>query len=725
MKQKLRSSIILLFVFLLNSNSIFSLGFNSVHTPDGVNIIAVGNSGLIYRSHNGGNSWSSYTISSANFNSVYSLNNNVWISGNDGRIYKTQKTNSAINSYGIGITNSILSVYFVDDNNGFLCGEGGIVYKTINGGINWSASGTGITSVKLNSISFSDNQKGITVGDNGAVYVTSNGGATWSMESIGTTKKLLKAKYFPDGIAVVGEYGTLYLKQVGGNWTSVNTRIVTDITGVTGSGINDIHVCGGGGFIRNNKNGDARFYTFEANPMIANLVDIFYYDSNLAFAISSFNTAIIRTTNGGSTWALTAGTTMSYQWQSKLTSSGGIGNNLCQHPIDRNSMYVAYGSRIFVSRNRGDNWTQIATMTGPGITNGRAHSFYVSPIDTNIWLAAIANVSPDKVIRSTDYGVTWTSVLEKNFTNYGQPLEMDQNNPNVFFFAPDNGGFWKSTNNGETFTEISNYPFRSPCDIIITWDSSNVIFLGDGVTGSGQAQIFKSANGGVNWTSVITLSTSSETPSMCNSVFEQNEVYSTEWPGPNFYETEDFGKTWRINYTTGFSGWASGIAFEDPNVIVIGNYGPQSAFTFNDGFTYTHIGSLAGSGAGILVPEKNYVLNMQTSTLYKLNVTYSVLTSVNENIISVNVPEKFNLYQNYPNPFNPVTNIKFDLPNPGNISLKVYDQIGREVKIIVEGFRNAGSYELNFEADELSSGIYFYKLISDDAAITKKMLLVK
>lgn len=719
MKKYIIFSLAFLFTFLLSSNLILAQGFNSISTADGVNIIAVGNNGLIFRSQNSGNSWSSYTISTVNFKNVFSFNNNVWIAGDNGEIYKTLKVNSPVDAIDLGITTSINSICFLNDNNGFLCGDGGIVYKTVNGGINWTTANTGINSVRLNSICFLNDNKGVVVGDNGKVYTTVNGGDNWTPEVISTTRNLLKVKYFADGIALVGEYGTLFLKQNSSAWESVNTRIVTDINGITGSDLNNVHVCGGGGFIRNNRNGDARFYSFEANPMIANLVDIFYYDANNAFAVSSLNTAIIKTTNGGSTWTLTAGAAMSYQWQSKLSAGSGIGNNLCQHPTDRNAVFVVYGSTVYISRNRGENWTTVGTVSG----GGSAHSFYVSPLDTNIWMCAITG-STDRVTRSTNYGATWTTIISKNFSNYGQPLEMDQNNPSTYYFAPDNGGFYRSTDNGASFTEISNnYPFRSPCDILVMWDSSNVVFVGDGITGSGQAVIYKSVNGGANWTAVKTVN-SSESPSMCNGVFEQADVYATEWSGSNWYESEDYGSTWTTAFSTGFSGWGSGVCFEDPNVILIGNYGSQSAFTYN-GQDYTNIGGLGGAGAGILVMEKNLILNMQTSATYKLKVNYSVLTSSNENVYSVEIPGNYDLSQNFPNPFNPSTKIKFALPKSENVMLKVYNQLGKEVTTLSEGFKNAGTYEITFDASYLSSGIYFYKLTTGSVSLTKKMLLVK
>jgi len=718
MKKNILLSIFFLSVMLISSNTVFSLGFNSIDTPDGVNVIAVGDNGLIFRSTNTGSTWSSFTLPSANFKDVVSFNDNVWIAGDNGKIYKTEIINAAITAYSIGVTNTLRSIYFIDDNLGFVCGDGGIIYKTVNGGFNWTPSHTGITTVDLNSISFLDAQKGIAAGKNGSVFITSNGGSSWTQEAIGTSRNLLKVKYFADGIALTGEYGVLYVKPNGSSWSSVNTRIVTDINSVTGTGVNDVHVCGGGGFIRNNKNGDSRFYTFEANPMIANLVDIFYYDSNLGFAVSSMNTAIIKTTDAGAVWSLTAGATMTYQWQSKLSAVGGIGNNLCQHPKDRNTVFVVFNGTVYVSRNRGETWIEIAT-----IPNGGAHSFYVSPLDTNVWVAAIS-ASPDRITKTTNYGATWTTSISGNFSNYGQPLEMDQNNPGVFYFAPDNGGFYKSTDNGSTFTEISNdYPFRSPCDILVMWDSSNVVFVADGVTGTDYAKIFKSVNGGVNWSWVMTVP-SSEIPSMCNSVFEKNKVFATEWPGTYFYKSQNFGNNWGVIFTAGFSGWGSGICFEDPNVIIVGSYGSESAFTY-DGENFTEVNSLNYAGAGMLVPDKNLILSMQTANLYKLNVNYSVLTAVNENIVSSNIPDDFSLYQNYPNPFNPSTIIKFDVPNSGNISLKVYDQLGREVVSLIDGVRNAGTYEIIFDASALSSGIYFYKMVSNGGALIKKMVLVK
>jgi hypothetical protein len=89
------------------------------------------------------------------------------------------------------------------------------------------------------------------------------------------------------------------------------------------------------------------------------------------------------------------------------------------------------------------------------------------------------------------------------------------------------------------------------------------------------------------------------------------------------------------------------------------------------------------------------------------------------------IPKKFSLNQNYPNPFNPVTKIKFALPISGNVSLKIYDLLGNEVYVLDNSYRQAGYYEADFDASNLASGVYFYKLESEGFTATKKMLLIK
>ncbi|MBK8946122.1 MAG: T9SS type A sorting domain-containing protein [Ignavibacteriae bacterium] len=89
------------------------------------------------------------------------------------------------------------------------------------------------------------------------------------------------------------------------------------------------------------------------------------------------------------------------------------------------------------------------------------------------------------------------------------------------------------------------------------------------------------------------------------------------------------------------------------------------------------------------------------------------------------LPTKFTLEQNYPNPFNPTTEINFSIPKSGNVTLKVFDAVGQEVATLVNEFKNAANYKVNFNAANLTSGVYFYRLEANDLLQTKKMLLIK
>ena len=94
-------------------------------------------------------------------------------------------------------------------------------------------------------------------------------------------------------------------------------------------------------------------------------------------------------------------------------------------------------------------------------------------------------------------------------------------------------------------------------------------------------------------------------------------------------------------------------------------------------------------------------------------------------IVEINNPEKFELKQNYPNPFNPSTKIQFYIPSTSNVKLAVYDITGKEVAVLVNENLNPGYYENVFNAGNLTSGIYYYKLTTGNFSETKKMILVK
>lgn len=112
----------------------------------------------------------------------------------------------------------------------------------------------------------------------------------------------------------------------------------------------------------------------------------------------------------------------------------------------------------------------------------------------------------------------------------------------------------------------------------------------------------------------------------------------------------------------------------------------------------------------------------------RLNLNNSAILM--QNLVSVGnqnnqVPALFRLYQNYPNPFNPSTVLAFDMPKEGFASLKIYNSIGQEVAVLIDGIVKAGSYQKVFNASSLPSGIYFYKFVTEGFSDVRKMSLIK
>jgi len=102
---------------------------------------------------------------------------------------------------------------------------------------------------------------------------------------------------------------------------------------------------------------------------------------------------------------------------------------------------------------------------------------------------------------------------------------------------------------------------------------------------------------------------------------------------------------------------------------------------------------------------------------------YNIITAVKSN--TNNIPANYSLNQNYPNPFNPSTNISYQLPKSGFVTLKVYNALGKEVATLVNEQKQVGKYSVDFSALGLSSGIYFYSIHSGSYFATRKMILLK
>jgi hypothetical protein len=151
---------------------------------------------------------------------------------------------------------------------------------------------------------------------------------------------------------------------------------------------------------------------------------------------------------------------------------------------------------------------------------------------------------------------------------------------------------------------------------------------------------------------------------------------------------------------TGFTTRTEVLAPEDVNM----SYGTDAA-------AYT------GAERGFPLGDLNWYPELKT--LWEEGGTVSVEE------ISDMIPEKYSLEQNYPNPFNPSTTIRFNLPETGLVTLKVFNALGQEVATLVNQNLDAGEKQFVFNAVELTSGLYFYQLKTSNFTETKKMLLLK
>ncbi|MFA7290155.1 MAG: GDSL-type esterase/lipase family protein [Melioribacteraceae bacterium] len=103
----------------------------------------------------------------------------------------------------------------------------------------------------------------------------------------------------------------------------------------------------------------------------------------------------------------------------------------------------------------------------------------------------------------------------------------------------------------------------------------------------------------------------------------------------------------------------------------------------------------------------------------------SIITDVKEEKKSEEIPNEYGLMQNYPNPFNPVTVINYSIPSQSKVHLAIFDQLGRELKTLVNKEQASGNYQVQFNASNLASGVYYYRLSADNFSVSKKMIVLK
>ena len=273
----------------------------------------------------------------------------------------------------------------------------------------------------------------------------------------------------------------------------------------------------------------------------------------------------------------------------------------------------------------------------------------------------------------------------------------------------------RSTNNGSNWQTI--YANESIASICYLKDS--LIIAATNEIGG----IFKSTNLGNSWETVLNIGS--------NGLFYDGDSLIISITGPK--RSEDLGITWEnLILPQGDDFMFKDVVFINKNAIY------AVAYNFNWGaiqfLQSTNYGKnwqvINVSNIDLSIYDAYLDYSKTDNTIYLGNeyiIHKSKYTPTSLEFIKPELSLAYELSQNYPNPFNPSTIIRYELPAAGEVSLKVYDLLGREVATLVDEYRNAGSYNVQFTINnlQLSSGIYFYQLKSGDYFETKKMILLK
>ncbi len=372
------------------------------------------------------------------------------------------------------------------------------------------------------------------------------------------------------------------------------------------------------------------------------------------------------------------------------------------HPVLSLTRYDA--STILAGTANG----QIYEVDNLGVLNPDAVFSANMPASAQIWSLAVDGSTVYAgtnagLHRTADGGTTWTTAIA------GKDVRSVIVASNGTIFAGTFGfGVYKSTDGGLTF-DTSNQNISGKVINALTEDPDNDAIIA-GTFGTG---VSITNNFGTSWyygaipQDFIT----------CLDYSSDGVLYAGTH-GDGVYRSYDNGNTFHK-----LPGLPDDIAYAvridgDNNIFV--SFWMNGIYASSDlGDSWAYLG-LGGYGVSALYPGANGSLIAGTQS-GKFIVNNSPLLSAKDET----VPAVYSLGQNYPNPFNPATTINYSIANPGFVSLKVYDILGREVAVLASEFKQAGKYTVNFKASNLPSGVYIYSLNSGDFSMTKKLVLTK
>jgi photosystem II stability/assembly factor-like uncharacterized protein len=348
------------------------------------------------------------------------------------------------------------------------------------------------------------------------------------------------------------------------------------------------------------------------------------------------------------------------------------------------------------------------------------------------------------VYKTTNDGLNWTRT---NLNNSGNSILADGNN----VYAGTNNGVYITSNNGQNWSQIG--PTNKWVWALAKY--GDTIFAGtDGGTG-----IFRTTNYGISWTRYL------DARYIISLAINGNNIFAGDLEQPIVWHSTNNGQIWDATYLGGqYPRVVLSLAIKD-SILFAGTDNDGIFYTTDNGKNWYQTGLdstsvlcikvigdniFAGIGSswqnGVYLSTndgKDWIVKNQgmghKNTPYSLaeNGQYifagadscawrrSLSEIINIQNISTETPSSYSLSQNYPNPFNSNSKLKFQILNLGDVKLVVYDILGKEVQTLVNERLQPGTYEVSFDGSQLTSGVYFYKLMTDGYSETKKMLLIK
>jgi len=402
--------------------------------------------------------------------------------------------------------------------------------------------------------------------------------------------------------------------------------------------------------------------------------------------------------------------------QGWVQQTSGTSNNLCcvQFLNATTGFAGGYGGVLLKTTNGGASWTSTTSSLG---------TFYqVQFLDANTGFAYTAS----GIAKTTNGGINWLTISSANDGGY-------------FHFADINTGFCissctaiceKTTNSGANWQTLGSSSGGIPGSKDFVYLNDNNIYAAGWdfylSSSTSQARISKSTNGGLNWSFVYYAPMGLYNNYVAALVFPNERIgygVGLEWSGTYsqyFYRTTNSGLNWVKQH---ISNQMNSLAFTDTAKGWLVGLGGAILYTTNSGANFSFQDPTINVDL-----QKIFMVNDLTGWIVGnsgiiLKTTNGGLTPVET--ISSNVPSAFSLSQNYPNPFNPGTKIKFQIAKTIAVKLTVYDELGRDIETLVNEQLHPGTYEVYWNGTNVASGIYFYRLQSDNFVDIKKMVLLK